>query len=173
MKDVKSVSLVDRRGYLTVVLEIEGDAGLVVRKPEGLRDWYNLIQKAVKESKARVMLSTEQFWNKKTEDQTEDWLVTRRTTPGASYHYSDRPASVASVDRRQHRYRHRQFRQQCEYHRRHPDKLITIITIKFLEFQTLIILTRVQPCPNFPRSPSLAVRAWTGIVAARTTEDDP
>ena len=173
MKDVKSVSLVDRRGYLTVVLEIEGDAGLVVRKPEGLRDWYNLIQKAVKESKARVMLSTEQFWNKKTEDQTEDWLVTRRTTPGASYHYSDRPASVASVDRRQHRYRHRQFRQQCEYHRRHPDKLITIITIKFLEFQTLIILTRVQPCPNFPRSPSLAVRAWTGIVAARTMEDDP
>ena len=130
MKDVKSVSLVDRRGYLTVVLEIEGDAGLVVRRPEGLRDWYNLIQKAVKESKARVMLSTEQFWNKKTEDQTEDWLVTRRTTPGASYHYSDRPASVASVDRRQHRYRHRQFRQQCEYPRRHPDKLITIIIIK-------------------------------------------
>jgi len=123
MKDVKSVSLVDRRGYLTVVLEIEGDAGLVVRKPEGLRDWYNLIQKAVKESKARVMLSTEQFWNKKTEDQTEDWLVTRRTTPGASYHYSDRPASVASVDRRQHRYRHRQFRQQ---YTDYPDESSTL-----------------------------------------------
>ena len=120
MKDVKSVSLVDRRGYLTVVLEIEGDVGLVVRKPEGLRDWYNLIQKQVKESKARVMLSTEQFWNKKTEDTTDDWLVTRRTGGGGGgYHYSDRPASVASVDRRQHRYRHRQFRQ-CEY-LRHTD----------------------------------------------------
>ena len=48
MKDVRSVSLVDRRGYLTVVLELEGDIpGLVVRKPEGLRDWYNIVQKQV------------------------------------------------------------------------------------------------------------------------------
>ena len=54
MKDVKSVSLVDRRGYLTVVLEIDGDAGLVVRKPEGLRDWYNLVQKQVKDCKVRM-----------------------------------------------------------------------------------------------------------------------
>ena len=28
------MSLVDRRGYLTVVLEIDGDLGLVVRKPD-------------------------------------------------------------------------------------------------------------------------------------------
>ena len=89
MKDIKSVSLVDRRGYLTVALEIgaltpqqftsstlsnyhryfvrhcrerkysndstlhvfpssDGEmAGLVLRKPEGLRDWYNLVQKQV------------------------------------------------------------------------------------------------------------------------------
>ena len=51
MKDVRSVSLVDRRGYLTVVLELEGDIpGLVVRKPEGLRDWYNIVQKQVSSS---------------------------------------------------------------------------------------------------------------------------
>lgn len=118
MKDVRSVSLVDRRGYLTVVLEIDGEAGgLVVRKPEGLREWYNLVQKQVKEAKARVMLSTEQFWNKKNgeaADKTEEWLVNRRTGGGhAGYHYSDRPSSVASVDRRQQRYRHR-YRQQCK-----------------------------------------------------------
>ena len=101
MKDVKSVSLVDRRGYLTVVLEIEGDAGLVVRKPEGLRDWYNIVQKQVntvtsltqeltmtqlvsqvKDAKARVMLSTEQFWTKKNSGQEVDtadteWLMNR------------------------------------------------------------------------------------------------
>ena len=149
MKDIKSVSLVDRRGYLTVALEIgaltpqqfttstisnyqwyfvrhcrerkfsndstlhvfpssDGEmAGLVLRKPEGLRDWYNLVQKQVsvtpvwhkcdtsvtqvwqvtmlmyqvKEAKARVMLSTEQFWAKKAEagggqqePSTEEWL---------------------------------------------------------------------------------------------------
>ena len=114
---MRSVSLVDRRGYLTVVLEIDGDLGLVVRKPEGLRDWYNMVQKQVKEAKARVMLSTEQFWNKKNgeaADKTEEWLVNRRTGGGhAGYHYSDRPSSVASVDRRQQRYRHR-YRQQCK-----------------------------------------------------------
>ena len=111
LKDVKSVSLVDRRGYLTVVLELEGEAGLVVRKPEGLRDWYNTVQKMVKDSKARVMLSTEQFWKKSgsgvVEGEAEDWVGRR------GYHYSERPASVASVDRRQrHRQRHRQY--QCE-----------------------------------------------------------
>ena len=118
MKDVRSVSLVDRRGYLTVVLEIDGEAGgLVVRKPEGLREWYNLVQKQVKEAKARVMLSTEQFWNKKNgevADKTDEWLVNRRAGGGhAGYLYSDRPASVASVDRRQQRYRNR-YRQQCK-----------------------------------------------------------
>ena len=99
MKDVRSVSLVDRRGYLTVVLELEGDIpGLVVRKPEGLRDCYNIVQKQVtsltqeltmtqlvsqvKDAKARVMLSTEQFWTKKNSGQEVDtadteWLMNR------------------------------------------------------------------------------------------------
>merc|ERR1719474_1508663 len=104
-------------------MEIDGDAGLVVRKPEGLRDWYNLVQKQVKDCKARVMLSTEQFWTKKNggstnmldSEETEEWLVNRKMTgPQGGFHYSDRPASVASVDRRQYRYRHRQYRQ-CKY----------------------------------------------------------
>jgi len=126
MKDVKSVSLVDRRGYLTVVLELEGDIpGLVVRKPEGLREWYNIVQKQVKDAKARVMLSTEQFWTKKNSGQEADsadteWLVNRRTAGG--YHYADRPASVASVDRRQQRYRHRHHRQYGDY----PDESSTL-----------------------------------------------
>jgi len=126
MKDIKSVSLVDRRGYLTVALEIDGEmAGLVLRKPEGLRDWYNLVQKQVKEAKARVMLSTEQFWTKKAEagggqqePSTEEWLVGRRGHWGEG-----RPASVASVDRRQHRYRHRHYRQQ---YGDHPDESSTL-----------------------------------------------
>ena len=82
-----------------VVLELEGDIpGLVVRKPEGLREWYNIVQKQVtsltqgltmtqlvtqvKDAKARVMLSTEQFWTKKNSGQEVDtadteWLMNR------------------------------------------------------------------------------------------------
>ena len=127
MKSVKSVSLVDRRGYLTVSLELEGEAGLVVRKPEGLRDWYNTVQKMVKDSKARVMLSTEQFWNKGKAGsggevvEGEEWLVGRR---GPAYHYSDRPVSVASVDRRhRHRQRHRQYQCKSQHRSRHRDRV--------------------------------------------------
>lgn len=89
----------------------------------------------MKDAKARVMLSTEQFWTKKNSGQEADsadteWLVNRsglllkvftplttdhhcRRTAGG-YHYADRPASVASVDRRQQRYRHRHHRQ-CKW----------------------------------------------------------
>ena len=38
--------------------------------------------------------------------------LNRRSAGG--YHYADRPASVASVDRRQQRYRHRHHRQ-CQW----------------------------------------------------------
>lgn len=39
LREVRSVSLADRRGYLTVVLEVETGHNLVLRKPENLRDW--------------------------------------------------------------------------------------------------------------------------------------
>ena len=86
-----SVSLVDRRGYLTVVVEIEKEDSLVVRRPENVREWYNTLQRMVKESKTRVMQSTEQFWAKKTvmdSDKMEEWLVARERI-GALYQYTD------------------------------------------------------------------------------------
>ena len=115
LKDILSVSLVDKRGYLTVVVEIDKEENLVVRRSENVRDWYNTLQRMVKESKTRVMESTEQFWAKKkvmNPENIEEWLVAR-TKIGALYQYTssqdeeggrqrrERPSSAISMDRRQ------------------------------------------------------------------------
>ena len=49
-----------------MVVEIEGEDSLIVRRPENVREWYNTMHMRVKESKTRVMQTTEEFWTKKT-----------------------------------------------------------------------------------------------------------
>ena len=114
MSEVESVSLVDRRGYLTVVVGIEGQDNMLVRRPEEVREWFNLLQRMVKESKARVMKSTEQFWSKSSETDSkkmEDWVAARARV-GARYQYTqDRPASTYSVDRGK---QNRRTQSECE-----------------------------------------------------------
>ena len=114
------MSLVDRRGYLTVVVEIEKEDSLLVRRPENVREWYNTMQRMVKESKTRVMQSTEQFWAKKTvmdSDKMEEWLVARERI-GALYQYTsdrqERPSSVASMDRRRQSRQRKRDKSQCK-----------------------------------------------------------
>ena len=49
LNDVDSVALVERKGSLTVVLQVEGQAGLLMRKAENLRDWFQLLQRILQE----------------------------------------------------------------------------------------------------------------------------
>ena len=71
-----------------------------------MREWYNTMHMRVKESKTRVMKTTEQFWTKKTvtgSDNMEAWRVASERI-GTRYKYTeDRPNSVASMDRRRSR----------------------------------------------------------------------
>ena len=94
MKDIQTVSLVDRRGYLTVVVEIEKEDSLVVRRSENVREWYNTMQKMVKESKTREMQKTVMD-----SENMDAWLVARARI-GALYQYTTerqgRPSSAAS-----------------------------------------------------------------------------
>jgi hypothetical protein len=98
--------LVDRSGYLTVVVEIEKEDNLIVRMPENVRNWYNTMHMRVKESKTRVMQTTEQFWTKKTVISSENMKAWRgdKERMGARYQYREdrreRPNSAASLDRR-------------------------------------------------------------------------
>ena len=49
LNDVDSVALVERKGSLTVVLQVEGQAGLLMRKAENVRDWFQLLQRILQE----------------------------------------------------------------------------------------------------------------------------
>jgi hypothetical protein len=117
LSDIQSVSLVDRRGYLTVVVRIKGEENLLIRRPEKLREWYNILHKMAKESKTRVMKSTEQFWAKKTvmdSEKMEEWLAAR-TRIGSLYQYTtDIPRSTCSMDRQQNKQKKR-AKSECEF----------------------------------------------------------
>jgi len=109
LSSVGCVKLVDRRGYLTVVLPREGQDSLLLRRPEGVREWHTAIQVGCKEAKGRLMQSAEQFWAGRETDQMEEWLLARARV-GEKYHYTGpreepRPSSAASVDRRRQRRR--------------------------------------------------------------------
>ena len=95
MQHIHSVSLVDRRGYLTVVMGIEKEDNLIVRRPENLRDWYNKVQRMVQDCKTRDMQSTEEFWTKKIEKYPQP------------VQQDQRPSSTVSLDRRRRRDRTR------------------------------------------------------------------
>ena len=96
MSAINSLSLVDRRGYLTVVLEVEKEDSMVVRRSEDVRDWYNIMQRVVKESKKKEMKATKEFW-KKVSTVPDDKILDERSIP--TYH--------VSLDRARHRRRDR------------------------------------------------------------------
>ena len=105
LRDIISLSLVDKGGYLTVVMKMEPENSFVVRRSENLRAWYNTLQGMGKESKRQEMKSTEEFWTKKTSNQlenTEEWPGETRARLDLPPSYADRQVrqqSAGSLDR--------------------------------------------------------------------------
>ena len=109
----------DRRGYLTVVVEIEKEDNLLVRRPENVKEWFHTLKKMVLESKNRMMESTEQFWAQKKvmdSEKMKEWLVAR-TRIGTLYQYTtdkeERSSSVSSLNRKVVKQRKR-AKSECE-----------------------------------------------------------
>ena len=100
LKDIQSVSLVDRRGYLTVVMEIEKEDNLMVRRPENLREWYNKVQGMVRGSKNIEMESTEEFWAKKAEKYQHTIEVSQMGRLDVNTERQQKSSQTASLDRR-------------------------------------------------------------------------
>ena len=103
LSEIHSLVMVDRKGYLTVLVGREGEDNMLVRRSENLREWFNLLQKLVRESKTRIMKTTEQFWAKKPvleSEKMEEWLAARSRI-GARYQYvQNRERSTLSMDRK-------------------------------------------------------------------------
>ena len=83
----------------------------MVRRSENVREWYNTMQRMVKESKTRVMQKTVMDSEK-----MDAWLVARERI-GALYQYTterqERPSSEASMERSHSRMRKR-ANSECE-----------------------------------------------------------
>ena len=83
-----------------MVLGIQGEDNMLVRKAENVREWFNLLQMMIKASKTRVMRMTDQVWEKKTElpsYKIDEWLAARDRV-AARYQYSyDRQGDSLSV----------------------------------------------------------------------------
>ena len=105
LSDVESVSLVDRRGYLTVVVGIMGEDNMLVRRPENVREWYNMLQRTVKESKARMFKTTEPvLTTERNSEKMQDWEAGRSRVDGL---YQGTTAKTLSMDRRGSRQKRR------------------------------------------------------------------
>jgi len=107
LSEVQSLQLVDRRGYLTVLLGVQGDDNILIRRAENVREWYNLLQRMVKESKTREKKLTRQVWEKKAainSENIEEWLAARERV-ATRYQYShEKQAGAFSMDRLDRKY---------------------------------------------------------------------
>ena len=85
-------------------IRVEGEDDNLVRKAENVREWYNLLQRMVKDSKTRgmKMKMMEHVWVKKTKlpsYKIDEWLAARDRV-AALYQYSyDRQGDTLSVHR--------------------------------------------------------------------------
>jgi len=81
LSDVDSVTLEDRRGYLTLVITSLRDVKLLLRKTEGIKDWQQSVEQyCQREKQQKKMQSTNEFWNRKQFSDShgfQDWLSAR------------------------------------------------------------------------------------------------
>jgi len=107
MTSVRSLSLEDRRGYLTLALycEEKQHGKLVLRRTDGLREWFSVLQNVHRSSKERVeavgsMLSTEEFWHKHhfSDLGCQPLSITHRDSTRSAKTYNQHPGRHQDLD---------------------------------------------------------------------------
>jgi len=99
--EIEEVDLVERRGYLTLRILVKNEPGrLLLRKTDGIRKWYQLIQETIDSSKQRrvSMKSSEQFWKRQHTDSSamENWVLARQRV-GQQYCWSDTASCISET----------------------------------------------------------------------------
>ena len=194
------VSLADRKGYLTLLLSLDKEDNLVLRRAENIRDWHDLILRLVTEvrtrtgegmimtsvqARAKMMQNAESFWKRIPDEESErmtesDWLVRRRTpSSGDRGHHPDlrgqeRPPSVASVDRR-HRHRHRHRRHRAKSHSKwspsSPD-VMTLIAAPGDVMSQVSHVSHVSVCQSATNLRSVSVDRDSGNYSLQTASTE-
>jgi len=81
LSQVGNITLEDRRGYLTLTLTTQRDGKILLRKPEGIRDWYSsIVHHSLLEKQTTQLKTTDQLWRSRqaTDPQNiQDWLLSR------------------------------------------------------------------------------------------------
>merc|ERR1711962_873419 len=114
LSDIVEVQLLDKRGYLTICLTLASkDGKLFLRKPEGIREWYQALKASAQASRdRRSMLSTEEFWSRKqfepspgnpsnpgcSSNNIEQWLIARQRIDMKYSYGANSPSSTWDRD---------------------------------------------------------------------------
>ena len=53
---VEQVELIDKKGYLTISLSLVKEGKILLRKPEGIREWYQDLKVRKKEGKKESLV---------------------------------------------------------------------------------------------------------------------
>jgi len=96
LTEVETIELLDKRGYLTICINLLKDGKIYLRRPEGIREWFAALQNNIYECKRR-----RKFWVKRqVTDSTniEHWLLTRQKLSGYNYGSGSSPNILNSTD---------------------------------------------------------------------------
>merc|ERR1719273_2516561 len=96
LNHIESVELLDRRGYLTLSITVAKEGKMLLRKTEGIREWFQILKSCAAECQDRSMKSTEEFWSKRQftdSGNIEKWLAARQKI-GLQYSYSDSTPAI-------------------------------------------------------------------------------
>ncbi|XP_040581815.1 uncharacterized protein [Lepeophtheirus salmonis] len=90
--EVEEVEIIDKRGYLTISLSMGKDGKVLLRKPDGIRDWFNILKECVSTCKERkgMMKSSKEFWSKKQftdSSSMEQYIMARHRIGRPQYGY--------------------------------------------------------------------------------------
>lgn len=93
LAEIEEVELVDKKGYLTVALSFHKEGRILLRKPEGIREWFQSIKNCVDicREKRGMMKTAKEFWSKKqfTDSSSMEQYILARKRIELKYAYSE------------------------------------------------------------------------------------
>ena len=81
LNEITFSSLEDRRGYLTLALTSKKEGKLLLRRTEGIKEWWRVLEEQIQESKVereKRQPNTEYFWSRKQRSDGQEiytWLT--------------------------------------------------------------------------------------------------